>query len=436
MKRVLLSGVACCLLGGATIFAQPAPNDNRYVTREEYEALLKRLDSVTTELATIKAQSLQQNAAPAKPTEEERSDIDVTVNEVRDSVNSIVPGDNRFVIAGYTFAGYDDHRHAQGTFNAGFNPIFLWKLNDKLSFESEVEIEVNSDDGDQTEVNLEYADFTYVLNDYFTIGAGKFKTPVGIFNQRLESAWINKLPDRPLPFSDEVGIAQESTLGAFLEGGMALGSQKINYEVWVGNGPALITDDPGTAGQFNFDNFSDNNDNKAVGGRIGWLPIPYLELGYSVAYELVNPHHFESVTNLTQGVDVSYVRTYDQIKGNIDFRMEWIFSQTDKATYDPTGALGFGPTRFNNDRNAGYVQMAYRPSQVDNKLLKKLEFVGRYDRLNVSDNAPGGGWDQRFTIGLDYYVTPSFVVKTAYEFDDPQHGDRDDALMIQAALGL
>ena len=44
MKRVLLSGVACCLLGGATIFAQPATNDNRYVTREEYEALLKRLE--------------------------------------------------------------------------------------------------------------------------------------------------------------------------------------------------------------------------------------------------------------------------------------------------------------------------------------------------------------------------------------------------------
>jgi phosphate-selective porin len=434
MKSALLCAILCCALAGTMASAQPA--DDRYVTREEYERLVKRLDSVTTELATVKAQSLQQNTAPAKPTEEERNDIDVIVNEVRDSVSSIVPGDNRFVIAGYAFAGYDDHSHSQGTFNAGFNPIFLWKLTDRLSFESEVEIEVNSDDGDQTEVNLEYADFTYVFNDLLTIGAGKFKVPMGIFNQRLESAWINKLPDRPLPYSDEVGIAQESSIGAFLEGGAALGSQKINYEVWVGNGPGLNTDDPETAGQLNFDNFSDNNDNKAVGGRIGWLPIPYLELGYSIAYGLVNPHHFESVSNLTQAVDLSYVRTHDEIKGQIDFRIEWVLSQTDKATFDPTGELGFGPTRFNNDRNAGYVQLAYRPSQLDNKLLKNMEFVGRYDRLNVSENAPGGGWDQRFTIGLDYYVTPSFVVKTAYEFDDREHGDRDNAFMIQAAVGL
>src|SRR5439155_18363163 len=136
----------------------------------------------------------------------------------------------------------------------------------------------------------------------------------------------------PLPYSDEVGIAQESTVGAFLEGGMALGSPKINYEVWVGNGPSVITDDPATAGQLNFDNFVDRNDNKAVGGRIGWLPIPYLELGYSMAYAKVDPAHFgQSVHNLTQAVDLSYLRTYDQIKGQIDFRAEWVFSNTDKA---------------------------------------------------------------------------------------------------------
>src|SRR5690242_6243355 len=100
MRQVLLSAFACCLLSTSIISAQPAPTDDRYVTREEYERMLKRLDAVTTELATIKAQTLSQNTAPAKPTEEERNDIDVTVREVRDSVNSIIPGDNRFLLAG------------------------------------------------------------------------------------------------------------------------------------------------------------------------------------------------------------------------------------------------------------------------------------------------------------------------------------------------
>ena len=430
------AGILIALFSCCAIVAQPAPSEEKFVTREEYERLVKRLDAVTTELAVVKAQSLQTNVAPNKPSDSEQQDIDLTIREVRESVNSIIPGDNRFLITGYMTAGYSDARNDPGTFFAGFNPIFLWKINDRLLFESEVEIEVNSDDGDQTEVNLEYADFTYILNDHVTVGAGKFKVPMGIFNQRLESAWINKLPDRPLPYSDSAGIAQESSVGAFIEGGFSWNSQKFNYEAWVGNGPAVITDDPATAGQLNFDNFTDSNDNKAIGGRVGWLPIPYLELGYSISYGLVDPNHFESVSNLTQGFDVSYVRAYDEIKGQVDFRAEWIFSNTDKATYDPTGTLGFGPTRFNNDRNAGYVQCAYRPTHLDNKVLKNLEFVGRYDRLNVSEDAPGGGWDQRFALGLDYWITPSFVVKTAYEFDDPQHGTHNNGFFVQAALGL
>lgn len=146
----------------------------------------------------------------------------------------------------------------------------------------------------------------------------------------------------------------------------------------------------------------------------------------------VNPPGFENVHALTQAVDLSYVRTYPQIKGQIDFRAEWILSNVDKATYIVDG----NPSRFNNDRNAGYLQLAYRSTQIEGKILKNLEFIARYDRLNVSKSAPGGGYEQRYTFGVDYWLNASTVVKLAYEIDDKQRGQNSDAFFIQGAMGF
>ena len=74
---------------------------------------------------------------------------------------------------------------------------------------------------------------TYIVNDYFTVGAGKFLLPLGIFNERLHPAWINKLPDRPLPYDDEVGIAPEAGIGAFIRGAVPKDSTKWNYAFYI-----------------------------------------------------------------------------------------------------------------------------------------------------------------------------------------------------------
>ena len=60
------------------------------------------------------------------------------------------------------------------TFSASFNPIFLWELTPKLLFESRLEIEPS---GGGTNVNLVYAQLSYLLNDYVTLGVGEFFSP-------------------------------------------------------------------------------------------------------------------------------------------------------------------------------------------------------------------------------------------------------------------
>lgn len=411
--------------------AQPPPDASKFVTREEYEKVIKRLDTVTSELEKVKTQQAYP-AASAKDTDAALEEVRNTVHDIQDQLKTVQSGSNQFIVTGFGYAMFEDHRGSVSTFSAGVNPLILWKIGDRLIFETEFEVQLNSkEDGGGTDFGMEIANLSYLVNDNLIIGGGLFKTPLGIFNERLESKWVNKLPDRPLPYDDAVGIAQEASVGIFAKGAFRTGAGDLNYAVYVSNGPSLNTDGD-NPGSLDFENNIDENDSKAVGGRIGWIPLPYLELGYSIQWAKVNPSGFENVHALTQAVDLSYVRTYPQIKGQIDFRAEWVLANIDNATYVVDG----NASRFNNDRNAGYLQIAYRPTQVEGKFLKNLEFIFRYDRLNVSKSAPNGGYEQRYTFGIDYWLNPSTVVKIAYECDHKQVGDSSDAFFIQGAMGF
>jgi hypothetical protein len=410
------------------------PPDDRYVTREEYEKVLKRLDTVPAEMEKVKTQqaaTVNVNAT-AKDTDAAIEEVKQTVHDIQDQLRTLQPGTHTFLVTGFGFAGFEDRKGSPSTFTAGVNPILLWKIGDRLFFETEFEVEFASkDEGGGTEFNLETVNLNYLVNDNLMIGAGRFKTPLGIFNDRLESKWINKLPDRPLPYDDDKGIAQEATVGVYAKGAFNTPVGGLNYAVYAGNGPTLNTEGD-NVGTLDFDNLVDENDNKAVGGRIGWIPFQYFEVGYSVQYAKVNPSGFEDVHAFTQAIDLSYVRTMNEIKGQIDFRVEWVFQNVDKATYIIDGS----PSRFNNDRNAGYVQLAYRPTLMEGKFLRNLEFVARYDRLNVSKSAPNGGAEQRYAFGVNYWLNASTVLKIAYEIDDKQQGDNEDAFFIQGAMGF
>jgi hypothetical protein len=108
----------------------------------------------------------------------------------------------------------------------------------------------------------------------------------------------------------------------------------------------------------------------------------------------------------------------------------------DRATYDPDGSLGFGPTTFSNHRQGGYAQLAYRPSRSDIKPLSRTEFVTRYDWLYAPVAAPGGDRERRLAFGVDYWITPAVVAKVAYEIDDKKVGENQNAFLLQLGVGF
>lgn len=468
MRKLILFATAGLLFSGFTLHAQDAqssPPSSPYVSREEYEKLKSELDELKAqmaELAKAKAPAetqtsvLPQPSAPAEgPSGDAKSvnangtataaasdDIEELRSEltkVKETTASITPGATKFLLTGYGFAGFTKLHGESSTFNTGLAAILLWKLSDKLFFEGEVEF---GQAGSETEVGLEYAHLTYLVNDYITVGAGKFLTPFAQFPDRLHAAWINKLPDFPLVFQEEGGLIGFASTGARISGAIPLGPTKLLYDLYVSNGPRLVTDNGEALGMLTFDNFTDINNNKAVGGRIGFLPIPQLEVAYSVQGSSANADNTSRshADVLLQAVDMSYLRDVEFLKGGIDLRAEWVWSRVSRLTYDPDGALGFGPLTFSNRRSGGYAQLAYRPYKIKAPVIDKLEAVLRYDSLDQPAAAPGAFDEERWTCGLNYWLGQSTVLKAAYQFGhrhSPGKGREDvDGFLLQAAMGF
>ncbi len=444
----LLIGI--CAVGMAvTVTVMQAQDINKEVItipKEQYQKMLKVLeehDRLVEEMKDMKAfkarmeESQKKNSPQQAETDQAIDDLEKQLKAVKQMAKDSFPGTTKLLMTGYGSAGAIAQDHG-GTkqFNATFNPIFLWKISDRLLFEGELEAELA---GHDTGIALEMAQLSYVLNDYMTLGAGKFLNPMNYFVERQHMGWVNKLPDKPLAVYD--GLLSESDVGFQLRGAIPIGSMKLGYAVFAANAPELRADpasvDTTELGTLEFDNFDNVGRHVAVGGRLGFYPLPELELGYGFQFsEVTPPGTRASVNSVLQSVDLSYVRDSVRLKGIINLKAQWVWSHVDRFAYDPDGANG-GPFQFKNNRDGGYVQVAYRPSRVENSFLKNLEPVFRYDMLSQARTLTGAD-ETRCTVGLNYWLTPTTVFKTAYEFDRQSgpEADRHNAFLVQFVTGF
>jgi hypothetical protein len=420
------------------VCAQDAPPDG-YVTRKEYEELKTQMLAMKKELDAIKK---EKEAAPTQAKVENRAVVDAH-KEVAPEAPPEVPlpavqpegllGTTKFLLAGWADGMFEARNGQVSTFSASFDPILLWELTPKLLFDSRLEIDPS---GGGTNVNLVNAQISYLLNDYIVLGAGEFFSPSNVFVERFEPQWINKLPDRPLAIYH--GILPNISVGAQVRGGFPIGSTRVDYAFYGSNGPVLNTFDARSAGTLDFNSYTDNNDNKAVGGRVGFLPIPGVEVGYG--FETSKPGFqgtsFSRVQALVQSVDLEVTRDSDLLKGRFNLFAQYAWSHVDHAVYDPDGSLGFGPLAFTSKQDGGYTELAYRPVKLDNDYLRNLEMIVRWDHLSRDPSGLGDPEETRWTLGLNYWLSPSTVLKAAYEWDQPNGEPNRNALLIQTAMGF
>ncbi|MCH7813623.1 MAG: hypothetical protein IID40_06335 [Planctomycetes bacterium] len=399
--------------------------------RDQNEKLRSELAEVRIELTTVQQQQrrvqMSQEAAA-----EERSDMLHRIqNELDGGLSSLLPGTNNLMITGFAAATFMNREESDSTFSGVLAPVILWKATDELFFEAELHFMLGED---ETHVDLGYAQISYLLNDYVTVAGGKFLLPFGTFPERLHPPWINKLPTAPLT----ANLVGESGLGFQLRGGAPIGPTKINYTGYVINGPDF-GESLTNAGRLGFDRNLDNNNNKAIGARIGFLPIPEMEIGYSFLTGRVGNSGFDNsgVDTVMHGVDFTYARQFEALEGRLEFRGEAVWVDTDDVIF--TGP--FDPFTYDNKRSGWYIQAAYRPTLSDFKLgdkfdLKNLEFIVRYDQLRQPGPDRLGLDRDQLTFGLDYWVLPNAVLKAAFVLDDAHGGEDQNGFFMQMAVGF
>ena len=387
-------------------------------------------------------------AAAASPgvSQEDLEDIRGQLYNLGRQVHSAIPGTEHVVIAGdgaITFTNLQKSS-SPSSFNAIVSPLILWEPTDRFLVTAAFDLVVATDTtGNSTSnINVNIAEASVIVNDYLIAGGGLFVVPFGQYHNHFDPPWIEKLPDAPLAFGDSA-IGPTSEVGIFAHGAAPIrclhapfNSPKIVYDAYVANGPQLNTTDPTAAGSLNFSDFTDLNNGKAVGGRIGFLPFPALETGYSVQYSQASPNNFPKTYVLLQAADLNWVQECRPLGGVITTRAEWIWSNVEKVTYDPTGSLSFGPLNFSNYRYGGYAEVAYRPTLSTNKIVSNLEFIARWDLVRVPVQAPGGEHEQRYEFGVDYWLSPSWVLKAAYAIDRRKVAPSENDFFLQLGFAL
>lgn len=331
-------------------------------------------------------------------------------------------------VVGGASAGYSKPSSQNGSFNIlDFNPIFLFSYDDLLFLRGALDFQI--DDYGNTQTSLDYTNLNLFLSNYATFGVGKFDSAIGYFVQNLSPAWINKLPTPPVGFdSDEA--APQAEVGIQLRGGFPLfGDAHANYIFYLSNGPQGFVDTTNNVIDYiDTDGFTNSFGNYVVGGRLGFLPIPDLEIGISAAGgKLVLLDSSDGTTVLQNGRDYNVLGAdISYTKNNLDLRGEIVQQQV--SSQENSKEWGIAPQ--GEKWTAWYLQAAYRFPSTN------WEPVVRYG--NFTAPLLSQLQQRQWAFGINYWFAPSIAAQAAYEVNHGQRCTSNNAnmMLIQLVFGF
>ncbi|HYK55245.1 MAG TPA: hypothetical protein VEV15_02130 [Flavisolibacter sp.] len=334
-------------------------------------------------------------------------------NQLNAPKASAAAGQNKFAVWGNAEMIFSANKNSNQFGDLNFKPIFLWQISENLFVEAEPEFETG---GGTLDIGLEYANMCLFVNRYLTLHAGRFLPKFGAYRGRMGESFINRFPTHPVGFGDG-GIGAMNEVGVGAQGGFGIGDSKLNYDLYVSNGPILLTD-PENAGQFEYEGYIGNNNGKAIGGRVGFLPLTNssLELGFSFQEKKKTGDKgsaFENVGLHMQAVDLNYYTHITPLQS--DFRLigEWKHQKVDQVNYFKADSSLF---TFVNSPFAYYAVATLRPSHVQNKFIRNLEIAARYSEFKRPQDAPWGGSNlHQFALSLDYWLHWNSLIKLTYQ---------------------
>ena len=299
-----------------------------------------------------------------------------------------------------------------------FVPFITGYVSDRVTVSAEIEFEhggqVEGGGGGDGEIKVEYAVMDYRFSDGLNFRGGVVLSPLGSFNV-LHDSPLNDLTERPLVDRQLVpSTLSEAGMGFF--GDLAAGDEgELDYEVYLVNGfnEGIIDDEQrlrvrggrGSAKQ-------DNNDNKALVGRLGYSPRLGTTIGVSAhsgAYDDAGRH------NLTIGV-LDAKATFGAIE-----------LQGEAATVAADIDRDLLPLTADSQRGA-YLQAAWHVLHDKLQAGSVVTLVVRGNWLDYDSDRDGED-EQGLTLGANFRPTEETVFRADYTWrrQTPPDGERADA---------
>ncbi|MGD9852541.1 MAG: hypothetical protein AB7T38_14880 [Nitrospirales bacterium] len=305
-------------------------------------------------------------------------------------------------------------------------PFIYGDISDRVKFAAEIEFEHGTND-----IKVEFATIDYLVQEPINLRAGILLLPLGKFNL-LHDAPLRDLTERPL-------VAQRiipSTLhqpgvgayGTFYPSALS----KLDYEVYFisgftnafgGNGNpnanSNITVTNGIRSARTDNTGFDNNDGKAVVGRLAFSPLLGIEIGGSGFFGSYDPDSKRPLA--IWALDWTFQRGPFELIGE----SAWAYIRDNNLSQ--TGVPNGQPKRM----HGYYVQLNYHflPEWLSNwaptffkQEVSTFTAVARWEQMNLgqdlnSNTEAGslGEWE-RLTLGLNFRPTEDTVFKTDFQY--------------------
>ena len=406
----------------------PQSADDRDARIAELERMLKELSE------QVRALRAEQEAE-----KEERDEYQEEISEKMDEAMETVLLRETYDTGRFDIGGYGE---IHANFNQGndkdqidihrFVLDFEYDFADWITFHSELEVEhafISDDDG---EISLEQFYVDFMFSDRLNLRIGRFLTPLGIINQRHEPTLFNGVER---PNVDKVIIPTTwSSDGIGIFGNV---TRSLTYELYAAGGLDGSKFDPinGIRGGRIKERPSLND--IAFMGRVDYYPFVNFSAPAGQALRLGLSAYTGGVDNGDQGVNPGGLSGVNIHMGVADFEYTL-------AHFDLRGELAF--TRIDNARKLGagvaeeimgwYIEPAYhvmpdswkkgRWSDSDAVVFARYEdFDTQHTTVSGVARIPGGA-RQEWTMGINFYFTPTLVLKADYQITEDDSATEPD----------
>ncbi len=442
MKRIIICLCAVIVLG--IFFARMSYADEFEDLKAQQRAMQEQLKTMQEKIKELERKEKSRLAVEIPANHANQESIINKVAELESEVdflqeqqdNFLTKLDERVEFGLYTTIEYENFQNTDSVFDAK-NMEFLATahLTDRLAAFAEIEFErtaKTSSGSRQGEVEVEQAWLEYAINEYFNPRFGVILVPFGKYNlEHFEP--FRELTDRPIAMRRVVPVTWAEAGVGFTGGafpGKKLGSWlkdfTLDYQFFVVNGLTNELTDTGirnARGAFG----NDNNNNKAMVGRLGIIPFSSAEVGFSGYFG-----DYDDNGHKINGFNVDWEFT----RGPFELLGEYALFDLERGGFESDGT-----TLVPDDMRGIYIQTNYHFwfDFLNNTFLgRKFDnptFTAaiRYDNVRIDDDGDvgtGANKEERLTIGLNYRPVETWVFKLDYQFNNGKNevlerGDND-----------